>query len=415
MSTYLGSISRSRILIAGSILVALAIAWLLPLSAQDRTVTAHFPQAVSIYEGSNVTIMGVAVGRVTEVVPEPDSVKVVMTYSSEYKLPANVKAAIVTPTLVADRFVQFVPAYSSGPALADGADIPVERSVVPVEMDRIYRSVNTLSESLGPQGANKDGALGKVLASTARALDGNGELGQETLKNLSAAARSLGDNSPELFATVESLAGVTETLADNDEDVTRFLADLSEVAEQLAGESDELEDALTAISRAVTTTRVFINETEGILASDLSKLDRTLETILREKESFKTTLELAPLGMTNLALSFDAISNGAGIRLQLTPAVSDLSNLLCGIVTNGGVVGAEAACALFKALIPAITPIDNSVPPGLIPDLPDLPAAAPAGKPGASSPASEPLKVGGIPVGEGALVDQIKKLLTGSP
>ena len=40
------------------------------------------------------------------------SVRVDMTYSSDYKLPADVKAAIITPTLVADRFVQLVPAYS---------------------------------------------------------------------------------------------------------------------------------------------------------------------------------------------------------------------------------------------------------------------------------------------------------------
>ena len=47
---------------------------------------------------------------------------------------AKYVAAIITPTLVADRFVQLVPAYSTGPALPDGGDIPIERSIVPVEM-----------------------------------------------------------------------------------------------------------------------------------------------------------------------------------------------------------------------------------------------------------------------------------------
>jgi phospholipid/cholesterol/gamma-HCH transport system substrate-binding protein len=137
MSSFGNLISRTRLAIAGGVVMMLFVAWLLPMGGDERTVTAHFPQAVSIFEGSDVTIMGVSVGRVTEIVPEGDSVKVVMTYSGEHKLPADVKAAIVTPTLVADRFVQLVPAYASGPVLPDNGDIPLERSIVPVEMDRI--------------------------------------------------------------------------------------------------------------------------------------------------------------------------------------------------------------------------------------------------------------------------------------
>jgi virulence factor Mce-like protein len=408
MTTFLQSISRTRLVIAGGVIFTLAVAWLLPMGASDRIVTAHFPQSVSIYEGSDVTIMGVPVGRVTEIVPEGDSVKVVMRYSDEYKLPADVKAAIVTPTLVADRFVQLVPAYSSGAVMPDGGDIPLERSVVPVEMDRIYRSINTITETLGPAGANKDGALGEALASTADGLEGNGELGQEALKNLAAAARSFGDNSPELFATVESLAGITQTLSAHDEDMEDFLTDLAKVSEQLAGESDELDGALEAIARAVVVTQDFVHETKGLLAGDLAKLTRTLDAVLSDKESLKTTLELGPLGLTNLVLQFDTTSSGAGIRLQLTPTVSDLGNVLCSFVITSGIPNPDAACALFKALVPVIQPIDGNVP------VNQLPSAPSSGSASASSPAAQPLKVGRVPIGENALVDQVRKLLPGA-
>lgn len=409
MTTSMPSISRNRMLIAGGVILILLVAWVLPNGENHRTVTAHFPQAVSIYKGSDVTIMGVPVGRVTEVVPQGDSVKVVMNYSDEYKLPADVKAAIVTPTLVADRFVQLVPAYSGGPVLPDAGDIPLERSVVPVEMDRIYRSINTITKTLGPAGANKEGALGKMLASTADGLEGNGELGQETLKNFAAAARSFGDNSPELFATVESLAGITETLAQHDEDMTDFLTDLAKVSKQLAGESDELEKALEAIARAVIVTRNFVKDNRTLLASDLSKVNHLFEVILRNKESLKTTIELGPLGLTNLALQFDKTSSGAGIRVQLTPALSDLGNVLCSFVITAGIPNPETACTLFKALVPALTPVDGNVP---VNQLPSSPASQAASTPAA--PATQPLTVGKVPIGENALVDQINKLLAGA-
>ena len=50
---------------------------------ETKTVTAHFPRAVSIYPGSDVRILGVNIGKVTEVVPEGNSVRVEMEYDAE--------------------------------------------------------------------------------------------------------------------------------------------------------------------------------------------------------------------------------------------------------------------------------------------------------------------------------------------
>lgn len=410
----LESISRGRLIIAGAIVFLLLLAWLAPMKADEKTVTAHFPQTVSLFEGSDVTIMGVPVGRVREIVPEGKSVKVVMDYSGDYKLPADVKAAIVTPTLVADRFVQLVPAYSGGATLPDGGDIPLDRSVVPVEMDRIYRSLLKLTEALGPHGANVDGALGEVLAGTADALEGNGELGHEAIANFAQAARSLGDNAPELFATVESLASLTDTLADHDDEMVEFLDDLSEVSDQLAGESDELEAALEAIARAVTITHKFVKDNRSLLNEDLTKLDKTLSAVAKEREALKTTLEVAPLGLTGLALSFDAVAPGAGIRLQLTPAVSDLGGILCVMVTNAGIPLADVACSLFKALVPVLPTPPQALPIRSIPGIgTPLPSAAATDAEAPASGSSNPIPIDSIPVGGTGLVEQIQKLLAG--
>ena len=83
--------------------------------SDTRRVTAYFDRTVSLYKGSEVRVMGVNIGTVTAVVPEGDRVRVAMEYDDEYKLPADAKAAIVTPTLTADRFVQIAPAYTEGP------------------------------------------------------------------------------------------------------------------------------------------------------------------------------------------------------------------------------------------------------------------------------------------------------------
>ena len=122
-----------------------------------------FPRAVSVYKGTDVRILGVNVGEVTSVTPAGNAVRVEMEYDAEYDLPADAQAVIVTPTLVADRFIQLTPVYKGGPTMADDAEIELPDTGVPVELDRIYGSLQELTRALGPNGVNKDGTLNHLL------------------------------------------------------------------------------------------------------------------------------------------------------------------------------------------------------------------------------------------------------------
>src|SRR5688572_33167200 len=112
----------------------LMLAFLVFPRGGDRTVSAHFDRAVAVYPGTDLRVMGVQIGEVTAVVPDGNSVRVEMVYDEKYKLPADASAAVVTPTLVADRYVQVFPAYGKGAVMPDGADIPLSRTQTPIEL-----------------------------------------------------------------------------------------------------------------------------------------------------------------------------------------------------------------------------------------------------------------------------------------
>lgn len=327
-----------------------------------KTVTAHFPRAVSIYEGSDVRILGVNVGRVTQVVPEGNSVRVELEYDASYDVPADAKAVIVTPTLVADRFVQLTPAFQRGDeVMADGADIPLPDTGVPVELDRIYASLRDLSQALGPNGVNRDGTLDHVLRAGARALDGKGELGNQMLDELSAAATTFGEGSGPLFDTVTQLARLTTTLARNDRFVRAFVKDLAGVSSQLAGERTEIRQALAAVADAVGSVRGFVKDNRRAVVDGVEKLTRVMQTINSEKTSLDTALRIAPTAIGNLSLAYDSKSGTIGSRIGLTGNVWDADGFLCALVQNAGLPGksADLACGLFKSLL---EPIENQLP-----------------------------------------------------
>ena len=88
-----------------------------------KTLTAEFPRTVSIYQGSDVRVLGVPVGKIDSVTPSGTQVIVTMHYDADVQVPADAKAVIISPSIVGDRFVQLTPAYTGGPVLAGGATL----------------------------------------------------------------------------------------------------------------------------------------------------------------------------------------------------------------------------------------------------------------------------------------------------
>jgi phospholipid/cholesterol/gamma-HCH transport system substrate-binding protein len=357
----------TRRVLGVALVVVLVLGFILSMGDGDekRTVTAHFPRAVSVYEGTDVRILGVNVGKVTAVIPAGNSVRVEIEYDAEHKVPAGATAVIVTPTLVADRFIQLGPAYTGGGVLEDGADISVDDTGVPVELDRIYAALRDLTSALGPDGVNADGTLNRTLKAGADALNGNGARGNEMIRTLSQAATTFGEGSGDLFETVTQLARFTDTLASNDALVRAFIADLAGVSESLVTERTELQQALTAVARAVGTVKTFVQGNREALVTDVEKLARVMKTINSERDSLDTALTVAPVAMGNLVLAFNTQSGSIGSRIGFDGNIADADGLLCAVVQQSDLPPAakRLACQIFEEVLEPLLPATSSTTP----------------------------------------------------
>ena len=66
----------------------------------------------------------------------------------DVKLPADANAAVVARSVATDRYVELTPVYDGGAELEDGATIPVERTVTPVDFDKVLASLDKLATGL---------------------------------------------------------------------------------------------------------------------------------------------------------------------------------------------------------------------------------------------------------------------------
>jgi virulence factor Mce-like protein len=338
-------------LLAVGLLVIATFVMLRGGGGATRTVSADFSRAVQIFPGTEVRILGVPVGKVTAVIPEGNTVRVEMQYDDEFKVPADAQAVIITPTLTADRFVQLTPAYTKGDVLRDGAEIKVQDTATPIELDRIYRSLVDVTRALGPNGVNKDGTLNHVLTAGSKFLKGRGEQGNATIVNLSQALQTFGDGSGDLFATVRALDEFSGALAANDRSVGQFMDNLGAVSTQLAGEKEELNAVLDSLASVLGRVQRFVRDNRGMLVKDVRDLTTIVKILAQEKDALRTVLDIGPSAMGNLAVAFNPKSGTIGSRLRTEPTRASLDRLLCTLVKGGGVPQAQAACDLYKALL----------------------------------------------------------------
>ena len=342
----------SRMIAAGVVLAVLAVTVVALWPSPKRiSATAYFPRAVSVYPGSDVRILGVKVGEIASVTPAGRSVRVTFWWDAEHQVPATAKAVIASPSVVADRYLQLTPAYSGGPVMADGAQLPLDRTAVPLELDQIYQSLNDLSVALGPKGANDQGALSRLLEVSANNLTGQGTKLNQTITDVSTLTRTLAGNSKGLFTTVRQLQTFVSALAANDGLVRQFNSSFAATSTTLAGERQDLRLALSTLATALGEVATFVRDNRALLKTTISGAADLSQILVKEKAAVAEILDTAPLGLGNLARIYNPQFGTLDQRINLAQP-DDPADFICSLLLQ-----AEqplSTCSALKGVLDAL-------------------------------------------------------------
>ncbi|KDN21317.1 MCE family protein [Amycolatopsis rifamycinica] len=299
-----------------ALVVVAALWWLFSGTGLSRA-TVLFSRAVGVYSGSDVRLLGVRIGQVESVTPRGEQVEVTLTYDGSAPVAADTDVVVIAPSVVADRYVQFSKPARGGPRLVNHATIGLDRSATPVELDELYASLDSITKALGPDGANKNGALSDLLTTGAKNLQGNGTAFNDSVRQLAELARTLSGNSGDLFATVRELQRFTSMLAANDGQVRQVNQQLAAVSGTLAANRDELASALRSLGSALGDIQAFIKDNRALIKSNVDKLAVTTQTLADQRASLAELIETAPLAATNLLQTVDPGTGALQTRTDL--------------------------------------------------------------------------------------------------
>lgn len=344
-----------KLIVPAIIVTFVAAAAFTVLGGEDRkTLTALFPRTISVYEGSDVRVLGVPIGTVDSVTPSGTDVVVTMSYEADVEIPAEAEAVIISPSVVGDRYVQLTPAYDGGQVLADDATLEMDRTAVPLELDQIYENLDRLNVALGPDGANREGALSDLLEVTAENFGGQGEQLNQTITDFGRFSETLSDNREEFFGSARALQGFISTLADNDSTVRRFNQSLSDVSGVLEGEREELSSALKNLSVALGQVSTFVRDNREILGRNIKGLNRVSKVLVKQRAALDEILNVAPTALNNLALTYNPQAGTLDTRANLNELPDEIGAdpavFLCGLVSQADTSG--TACDVIEAALP---------------------------------------------------------------
>jgi phospholipid/cholesterol/gamma-HCH transport system substrate-binding protein len=309
-------------------------------------ITARFTATPGLYPGNRVDVLGVPRGTIVSITPKPHFVDVVLSLPTDLKVPATAKAVLMAPNPVSDRFVELTPAYTHGPVMAHDAVIDVPDTFVPLELDSIYSSVDNLSKSLGPGGANAHGELSQVLHAFAQLADGNGRDLHTAIQRIAAALPALTAHPDDLKNLITGLDQLTSTLASRDETINHLYDDLTTATEQLADERATISSAISNLQQGLAQVAQFLKANQSHIGGSVRNLNTTLAAVMAEQKALIQTFDTAPLGFQNFnraidpnapCLTKDGAPNNCDAlwsRVDVTSDAADLVKAYCGTVPD---------------------------------------------------------------------------------
>jgi phospholipid/cholesterol/gamma-HCH transport system substrate-binding protein len=263
-------------------------------------IAVYFPSTTGIYAGDDVRVLGVKVGSIDSIEPGRDDVKVTMTVNRGIEIPADARAVIIAPALVSARFVQLAPAYTGGPKMHDNAEIPIERTAVPVEWDDIKTELTKLSKALGPIGQDKQGSFGRFVNTASDNLaGGNAQAFRNTLTELSSTLSTLSDGRTDLFGTIRNLQQFVDVLSKSNDQIVEFGGRLASVSSVLAGVSGDLGQGLDNLDTAVADVQRFLQERGPGLTDSVQRLADVTQLLVDKKSDLERALHSGPVGLNN--------------------------------------------------------------------------------------------------------------------
>ncbi|MCS4256010.1 virulence factor Mce-like protein [Rhodococcus erythropolis] len=181
--------------------------------AAEATYCAEMPDTIGLYSGNPVTQMGFEIGRIESVQNMGSHVEVSFSVTTDRFLPATVEAVTRSKSILADRSLELVGNYTSGPTLEPGNCIALENSHTPKSISEVVSSAADFIKTLAPPGQEQ--TIATAVRGVDEALRGQGNSARTMIEHAAAAVSDPDKLIADIGSSIANMAPLSEAaLAD---------------------------------------------------------------------------------------------------------------------------------------------------------------------------------------------------------
>jgi phospholipid/cholesterol/gamma-HCH transport system substrate-binding protein len=256
-----GSRLRSPLGIAAVVAVVAAVAAAAVVGARivmpkhTRAMCAEFTDAVGLYPGNKVALLGIEVGSTTAITNKPDHVEVDFTVPTDLDLPADVGAVTYSQSIVTDRHIELTKPYTGGPKFTGPGCIKLKSTKTPISISETFSAIGKLADAIlepehgqDPSQAPGVQAINDSLRAASRSLDGTGSGLNQTMRNLVTMLADPYKADADYRQLFENSEILTSDFLKNWDSFASFVRTLPTTTELIEGLSDNFGAAMSYLS-----------------------------------------------------------------------------------------------------------------------------------------------------------------------
>lgn len=275
-------------------------------------ISAEFPNAFGVLPNAEVTYLGVGYGIVESVERVPGGVQIDMKIERGRLIPENATAMITRKSAIGEPYVDFAPPEQlTGEFLQAGAEIPRERTSVPLEFSELLRSASAVVSSIPPEDVTT------LVHELATGLDGR----SAALRELAIAGDDLAATFAAKTETLDRLAvnntRLTSVMADHGDDLASSVISLRQLSETLKSSRGDTGVLLDRGSELLTQTADLVAAEKANLDCDLKILEQLIDetTTPRRLAELRALLQIGPRAFAGLYDTVDVEPDGPWLRV----------------------------------------------------------------------------------------------------
>lgn len=258
----------------------------------EKTFKAQFANVSGMETGNFVRIAGVEVGKVKEIVLQPDATLLVeFTVADSVVLTEGTRAAIRFADLTGGRYMALDEGAGAVKRLTPGATIPISRTEPALDLDALIGGFRPLFRALDPDLVNK--LTGQLIS----AFQGQGDTIGSFLSQAAALTNTLADRDQLIGQVIVNLNTVLGSLGGQSGQFAKAVDSLAELVKGLADRKQDISNGVAYANAAAGSITDLLAQARPSVKTVVHELDRTATNILADHDYLENYLDKWPDAM----------------------------------------------------------------------------------------------------------------------